>query len=160
MLKIILLLTLLIVPIIIGIEMKGDIVKRRQQLESVVVMINEISLQIRYNNTPLPEIISHFKNDERFSSLEIPDYNSVLDFADAVISNSSCRLKPNESSTFKDFFIALGSTDTDGQINHCGYYKSKFTDFLCNTKENDIKLCKVYPSLGAFFGIFLLIMFI
>lgn len=160
MMKITLLLILFIVPIIVGIEMRGDIIKRRRQLESVVVMINEINSQIRYNSTPLPEIISHFKSDERLKSLEISDYRNISDFAQTVTSNNACVLKTDEKQAFKDFFNALGSTDTDGQINHCEYFKSKFSDFLSNTKEDDIKMCKVYPSLGAFLGLFLLIMFI
>ena len=65
---------------------------------------------------------------------------------------SSFYLTDNDESLLTDFFSKLGSTDTDGQLEHINIYKISFKTACDNSLEEYKTKSRLYKALGFFVG--------
>ena len=62
-------------------------------------------------------------------------------------------LSKEDKSVIIQFAVKLGTTDTEGQLNHCQYYQKVFSDKARRLREESMTKSKLYRSLGFFSGL-------
>ena len=76
----------------------------------------------------------------------------ILDVLPDESLQSSFYLTDNDESLLTDFFSKLGSTDTDGQLEHINIYKISFKTACDNSLEEYKTKSRLYKALGFFVG--------
>lgn len=165
MLKTVLLILLFLLPTASGTAICRCIRLRRKQLDCAYMIAQEIETQIKYRALPLSEIIADIAQNEVYCCLVGRGFgcfghNCTSEFAKHISNSDKCCLKNDEKQLIADFLCGLGKTDVDGQLDFCELYKQKLKALAERSDKLDQKKLRLYPPLGAFLGLFLVIMFI
>ena len=105
---------------------KEFIVFTKEQIRFSLREVNEI-FALAYQNPEFKRYI--FKNGKI-------SFDNTENIAKSIESANDIRLKPIIRTHINTFFKGLGTTDTEGQINHCNYYISAFTIFGKKAQED------------------------
>lgn len=62
-------------------------------------------------------------------------------------------LSKEDKSVIMQFAVKLGTTDTEGQLNHCQYYQKIFSGKARRLHDESLSKSKLYRSLGFFSGL-------
>ena len=140
------------VPFCIGFLIKDSIGKRRRQLNLMIDIVRVFETEIKYNFSPVNEILNIIKTDKRFDVFKFDQQKKLQ--------TSNLYLKKHELSAMFEFFESIGKTDVEGQLKLCEYTKSKFQSFFDESADNDKKTAQISVNLGAFLGALVIIILI
>lgn len=104
-------------------------------------------LQQEYKNTKIPFISIALENLENNYSLYESWYNAVEKMPSAY------GLSNQEKSIIIQFGSKLGTTDIEGQSEHCSYFKNLFQEKASLLKNDYYIKSKLYRTLGFFSGL-------
>ncbi|MEE1012343.1 MAG: stage III sporulation protein AB [Acutalibacteraceae bacterium] len=137
--------------------------KKTDIINGILLMISVIETQLRYACLPVNDLIRILCGTEKLSGLrflhlckEKLDKNKPFPEAwkcSVEECDELCRMLGKH----KDYLTGLGSdigtTDLEGQLGCCEYYKQIFKKELAVREENSKKYSKVYPALGLMLGV-------
>ena len=106
-----------------------------------------ILLQQEYENIKLPLISNITENLKNNCSLH-ESWSNALNSTSALYGLSN-----EEKSIIIQFGSKLGSTDVQGQTEHCNYFKNLFESKANSLKEDYTTKAKLYRTLGFFSGL-------
>ena len=137
--------------------------KRVSFLESIILMISTAETQLKYACLPVSDLLKIFNENTALSELEfIRSCREKVCFGEPFpdawresIENEAefCRLLGNSAKNLVSMGSELGSTDLDGQLSCCGYYKNLFEADLEEQREKSEKYSRLFPSMGLLLGI-------
>lgn len=134
--------------------------KRRIKLFETLALLSEnIALHIRYNSC---DIFSVLQTEQKTLKSELTDTitqylaqgNTV---AESFIQSTQQQtykyvLHAEDKEIIRQFGSKLGASDTEGQLNHCEYFKTLFSEKAKRLQQESIVKGKLYRSLGFFSG--------
>ena len=139
--------------------------ERTALLERIIYMINLISIQIRYKNTDLYELLNCLISDTYLNKLRFlktcrnyiqSDYS--FDRAwEQSIQKSVVSLDKTDIELLNTFGQNLGKSDLGGQLNNCELHLESFNRQLNNSKDNEIRHGNFYFRLCVITGVFIVI---
>lgn len=135
---------------------------RRDFLISFIDFLSTLETGIRYSNDDIITLVKKSMPDSMSDIFKGSSGNDFRGFWDNSILQipKIYGLNKEDYSLLNEFGRHLGTTDTQGQINHISLYKSLFESQLTKS-ENDYKnKSKLYKLLGFFSGSMLALMFI
>ncbi len=137
--------------------------KRVSLLNDIVFMLSVAETQLRYACIPVNDLLNIFNENNRLKSLIfIKECRERVTSGEAFppawnesIQNQKelCFLIRDVLPYLIQFGEDLGSTDLDGQLNCCEYYKQIFLKELAEREEQSKKHSKLFPVLGVMLGI-------
>ncbi|MBQ2847498.1 MAG: stage III sporulation protein AB [Clostridia bacterium] len=137
--------------------------KKTEILNDIVAMLSVAQTQLRYACMPVGSLMRILAENRRISNLgfisscvkktEIgkafpPSWRESIEEEKEL-----CRLIPDVLSYLFQFGEELGSTDLEGQLSCCEYYKQIFQKELEMRDEQNKKYSKLFPTLGVMLGI-------
>lgn len=137
--------------------------KKTNIINDILLMLSVTETQLRYACLPVSDLMRILCETEKLSALPFLsackdklDKNEPFPLAwkqSIEECGELCRLLGNH----KDYLIRLGSdigtTDLEGQLSCCEYYKQIFKKELAVREENSKKYSKVFPTLGLMLGV-------
>lgn len=137
--------------------------KRVTQLDRTVRMINEIENTIRFQSTDIGSIMIELENRQEYADLTFLEVcrsalrggHSVQQALVEALHTGSANLYFNDRDRdlLADFFAKLGTSDLEGQINNCLYFKNQLEEQLREAKTSYEQKHKLYVFLGLFSGL-------
>ncbi len=132
-------------------------------LREAVSFITNVENRLRYSREPLASLVNASVHTcgENFTDFLL-SVCSLLEagktfpeaWSEALGENRDLlRCFGDFSSLWLDFGSELGTTDIEGQLASCGYYKSLFEAELKVREENCTRSSKLFPPLGFLLGI-------
>lgn len=161
--KLIGLLMIVLIGAMLGVKKSAGFSNRAKQLECCISMINTMSTEIRYQSTPLNEIIDVLSRREEYKPLWfLPGCTKLchekMSFPKAWQASiheqsKDCSLKKDDCDILIAFGNSLGTSDTDGQLANCTLHTSLLEDSLKVARKDRDGFGKLYSSLGLLLGI-------
>ena len=134
---------------------------RRRELEAAVGLVEYIKNEIRLCSEEYGEILRLAAGNDRFDRLtflkqiENCNNNPLSDrsvspaeiICRAIDNDEECCLNDSDRRLLKDFFMSVGTTDREGQINNCRIYRQRLDDRLRAAAEEEKKKYNLYKTL-------------
>ena len=145
---------------VIGFYLSLLLQRRMMLFDNLVLFITNVSTSIRYNSNDIYSILL-----KEYPYTKIPFLDTVLVKLEQgnSVDKSWCNgvdalpfshgLRKKDKAVIKQFGSKLGTTDVDGQISHCEYFKNLYLSLAQQFKDEYTKCSKVYRSLGFFSGL-------
>lgn len=137
--------------------------KRVALLETILLMISSAETRLRYACLPISDLLKALNENTALSELEfIKTCREKICFGEPFpdawkesieTETELCRLLGESSKSLISMGAELGSTDLEGQLSCCGYYKKLFECDLEEQREKSGKYSKLFPSMGILLGI-------
>ncbi len=136
-------------------------------LKDVLAMLSFVETQLHYIRIPVSELMKNLSESSVTSNLKfIRKCSEMLEegFAFSVawkVSIESSELKKMLPEAYKSLALLgdeIGSTDIEGQLSCCEYYKQIFSAMLSECEEKCKRNTKLCPPLGLLLGISVAIM--
>lgn len=154
--------------ICVGVNYARELKDRTKLIESTLLMIKQIKIEIEFLNLPLFEMVQKISKSDSFKSL---DYLSNccclikegIDFPLAwnrAIKESLEKYNRSEKDKLLLLGESLGSTDISSQISMLNVYESYFLQEATLAKEKEKKYASLYITLGVLFGSMMFIIII
>ena len=134
-----------------------------RELEASIVMIEELSLQIRYRALPVYELASALESSKgleplRFIGTLSEHIENERDFSIAWSnaidsSKDQTSLKEDDIKILISVGNELGKSDIDGQISTLSLYRDMLSRSLKSAIEEKHNKGKMYRNLGALIGV-------
>lgn len=152
-----------LLPALLGFSMASRLSRRIAVLNELKLLISEIKEQIRYSSREICPLLKMIGGKGCYSNLlflnELTDdgvWNPRLKDDDLL----SCGLCKEDLSAVKNFFLGLGTSDTEGQISHCELYFAELTKMAGEAERLQSDKGRLYRTLGMIGGIGVAIMLI
>ncbi len=120
-------------------------------------MIENIELLLSFNNMTIQNLFKNLSENETYSLLRFikPIYKNMESGIDKYILgdvnishiNNNYYLKKDDKDNLKNFLIALGKSDLNGQISNCILYKEIFKKNLDDVEKTEMLQCKNFSIL-------------
>lgn len=146
-----------------GIYLASRQTKKMQVVQDILLMLSVTETQLRYACPPVSDLLRTLCETEKLSALGFAEKCKIAvsngdAFPDAwkqsVESDYElCGLLGDSKNHLVRFGAELGSTDIEGQLGCCEYYKQIFEKELALREENEKKYTKLYPALGLMLGV-------
>lgn len=132
-------------------------------ITDVISMISSVENRLRYSCPPLSDVLRALV-DSGCGRLS-PFVNSCAQavacgipfptaWKESLLNERElCRLLDGEENSLIKLGEALGTTDIEGQLSCCEYYKSIFETELSERREKSVRYSKLFPPLGMLLGI-------
>lgn len=137
--------------------------KRVTLLENILLMISSAETRLRYACLPIADLLKSLNENTALSELVfIKTCREKVCFGEpfpdawkeSVESETElCRLLGKSAKNLMSMGAELGSTDLEGQLSCCGYYKKLFECDLEEQRDKSGKYSKLFPSMGLLLGI-------
>lgn len=137
--------------------------KRVTVLETLILMLSVIETQLRYACLPVSDLLKVLDENPGLSELGfIKPCREKVCFGEAFpdawresveAETELCRLLASSSESLASLGADIGSTDLEGQLSCCEYYKQLFSRELAVQEEKSQKYSKLFPPLGLMLGI-------
>lgn len=138
-------------------------VKKTELISDILLMISVIHTRLNYDCLPVPDLLRVLTSTDKLKNLRfirecIEMLGAGMPFptawknaveADPEFCLMLDNCKPNLIQLGED----MGTTDVEGQLACCEYYRQIFEKELADREENSKKYSKLYPSLGVMLGI-------
>lgn len=139
-------------------------------LKDILTMLSLAETQLRYLHITVAELMKNLSESAAVSGLKFISVCSEMLEEGASFSlawknsiEEDGELKKLLPETYKSLVLLgdeIGSTDLEGQLSSCGYYKQIFTAALSEREEKCRRSSKLCPPLGLLLGITVAIMII
>lgn len=146
-----------------GVYLASRNTQKLQVVQDILLMLSVIETQLRYACLPVSDLLRVLCETEKLSSLGfIEECRNYLvkgeAFPDAwkkAVENDRelCSLLGEEKKHLIRIGADIGSTDIDGQLSCCEYYKQIFEKEIALREENEKKYARLYPALGLMLGV-------
>ena len=146
-----------------GVFASSYCIKRAEILSTVILMINAIETQLRYACLPVSDLLRVLADNPAFSQLgfikctreKICFGESFPDaWKESVESEAEvCRVLSGSAQHLFALGTEIGSTDLEGQLSCCEYYKDIFSKELEIQQEKNRRYSRLFPPLGLLVGI-------
>ena len=137
--------------------------KRAEILSTVILMITTIETQLRYACLPVPDLLRVLGNNPALSQLGfIKCTREKICFGEpfpdawreSVESETEVfRVLSDSAKYLSALGSEIGSTDLEGQLSCCEYYKNIFAKELEIQQEKNRRYSRLFPPLGLFAGV-------
>ena len=144
--------------------------QRVEILKSIITMLSVAETQLRYLHIPVAELMKNLSESSAVSDLkfigrcsEMLENGAPFSVAWKNSIEEDSEIKKLLPATYKSLALLgdeIGSTDLEGQLSSCGYFKQIFTAALSECEEKSKRNSKLCPSLGILLGISAAIMMI
>ncbi len=137
--------------------------RRVSVLETVILMITSGESRLRYACLPMSDLLKALNENKSLSELGFiktcrekvcfgTDFYSA--WKESIESETEfCNLLGKSAKSLISMGSELGSTDLEGQLSCCEYYKKIFENDLEEQREKSLKCSKIFPSMGLLLGI-------
>lgn len=143
---------------------------RRAELENALELIRLLDLEISYRKDSLHKTFKRvsilkpcwFSDVLEECSQMLTQQNSLHEAWDYALKNnlSSCPLQSKDIEILKDISMGLGRSDTQGQKNIFRPAVTRFEASINDAKNIELKMGRMYRSLGIASGIVIAVMLI
>lgn len=137
--------------------------KRVALIGDIILMLNVIETQLKYACLPVSDLLRVLSENSGLSDLEfIRCTRERVCFGqpfpeawrECIESEPElCRMLSGSAHYLTRLGADIGSTDLDGQLSCCEYYKKIFEKELELQEEKSRRYSKLFPSLGMLVGI-------
>lgn len=137
--------------------------KRAETLSTVLLMISVIETQLRFACPPVSDLLRVLGENPALSEFGfIKCTREKMCFGEAFpdawresieTEPELCRILSGALRHLTALGAEIGSTDLEGQLSCCEYYKNIFSAELENQQEKNKKYSKLFPPLGLLAGI-------
>lgn len=137
--------------------------RRADLLGSIIRMIAVTETQLRYMNAPVCDLLKVLSENPSLSQLGfIKCARERVCFGEAFpdawresieTETEMCRMLAGSVRHLVALGADLGSTDLEGQLSCCGYYREIFRKELELQEEKSKRYSKLFPPLGLLAGI-------
>lgn len=137
--------------------------KKTAVIADVLLMITVIETQLRYICLPVSDLLRTLCDNSRLENLcflkkckDRVDNGEPFPQAwkeSVENENELCRLLSGHCSYLLRLGADIGSTDIQGQLSCCEYYKDIFAKELKEREENGKKYSRLYPTIGLMLGV-------
>lgn len=137
--------------------------KRVTLLGTVILMVSSAETRLRYACLPVADLLKSLNENTALSELKfIKICREKVCFGEAFPDawkesiegeTELCRLLGKSAKNLVSMGAELGSTDLDGQLSCCEYYKKLFECDLEEQREKSGRYSKLFPSMGILLGI-------
>ncbi len=155
---------------VIGIYLSTLEKQRVGALKNILTMLSLAETQLRYLHIPVAELMKNLSENSAVSGLrfiavcsEMLENGAAFSLAWKNSIEEDRELKKLLPETYESLVLLgdeIGSTDLEGQLSSCGYYKQIFKAALSEREEKCRRSSKLCPSLGILLGISAAIMII
>lgn len=131
-------------------------------LQSFSEFLCTLETNIRYNADEIITLINKCATNRMLDMFSVEDQSDYKTFWQSCVRSipNSYGLKQEDYNLLFDFGRLLGSTDTEGQLNHIQLYKSLFQSQCKNAEEQYKSKARLYKILGFFAGAVIAVMFL
>ncbi len=146
-----------------GIYLASRNTKKLKAVQDILLMLSVTETQLRYACLPVSDLLRVLCETEKLSSLSFIAVCRDLFLRGEPLANAwkcsvendseFCSLLGEEKKYLVQIGMELGSTDIEGQLGCCEYYKQIFEKEIVLREENEKKYAKLYPALGLMLGI-------
>lgn len=160
---------LIITTSLAGIAFSKRLTERVKLLAQIRLMLEELSIQIRYQSSTVAELLESLRQNPQLAQLSFFDtvqknLCAGQPFADAwctgVAHFSEISLQKEDTLLLKSIGLSLGTSDVEGQLSTLELHKSTVGQLLERAIAERDKKTKLYRSLGVLTGVFLSILFL
>lgn len=154
----------------IGIYLSSLEKQRVGALKNILTMLSFAETQLRYLHITVAELMKNLSESAAVSGLEfIGRCSGMLEngvpfslaWKNSIEEDGELkRLLPETYESLISLGDEIGSTDLEGQLSSCGYYKQIFAAALSEREEKCRRSSKLCPPLGLLLGITVAIMII
>lgn len=136
--------------------------KRISSLKSFISFIYLTESSIAYCDDPVAVIFEKAKLDGNIAVLPfLSDVGGeTVDLTAVKNSRSKTALNEGDCTLIASFFSSLGTTDREGQLEMCGYYKKQFEQLLDSALSKRNEQVRLMRFGGAAIGIFIFILLV
>ena len=137
---------------LMGFYLSYRLKRRLKLLNALCELMSSLCTGVRYSRENVITLVR--RSSPRLILDVLPDENNPRTFLQKTVESlqSSFYLTDNDESLLTDFFSKLGSTDTDGQLEHINIYKISFKTACDNSLEEYKTKSRLYKALGFFVG--------
>ena len=147
-----------------GIWFSRRLKERERFMSSVILLINELTVQIKYTNTEIGTMLKHASRNQAYQNLlfvtSCTDINENGDFH--PLWNEGVKKQPYLTPADRELLLALGDrlgeTDLDGQLSFLELTCEMLKKQQQEAAENYRKKGRMYRSVGFLCGLALGIM--
>ena len=120
---------------LMGFYLSYRLKRRLKLLNALCELMSSLCTGVRYSRENVITLVR--RSSPRLILDVLPDENNPRTFLQKTVESlqSSFYLTDNDESLLTDFFSKLGSTDTDGQLEHINIYKISFKTACDNSLE-------------------------
>lgn len=148
----------------VGLYLSSKEKKHTSTIEAIEKMFCETRLMLKFESVTFKELIGYLKKSSQTKMLRFLEIDeNSLDLRHIIIRSikeNKDNLYDNEIFQLESFFSQFGETDLDGQIALAERYGEIFRESLQKLREESVKKCRLYNSLGVLGGAFVAIMLI
>lgn len=155
----------------LGVSASMHLNRRTKTLGQVEKMIVRMDAQIRYTATPVWELVSKAAACDEFSQLSFLKEVGVQQEAQRVDFSTAwgrcierhgkgADLSREDQELLMEFGKGLGTSDIEGQLNHCRLYQDLFVKQRLLAEQEAAAKGKLYVTLGAAGGMGLALLWI
>lgn len=147
-----------------GFSFSSKVKRHIRDIEAINHMFDEIIMMMKFNAVTFKDLIIHLRNCPHIRSFKFLDVDlSAFDIRESIlksINNNFDNLNKYEADQLYSFFLQLGLSDLDGQLLMAEKYHEFFQLRLENLREEGLKKCRLYNSLGVLGGAFIAVIFV
>ena len=133
-------LLLSLTPFLFALDYKSNLKKQSEFITCFKEFVAFTKEQIRFSMREINEIFALAYQNPEFKRYIFKNgkisFNNTENIAKSIENANDIRLKPIIRTHINTFFKGLGTTDTEGQINHCNYYINAFAAFSKKARED------------------------
>lgn len=136
--------------------------KKTNIINDILLLLSVTETQLRYACLPVSDLMRILCETEKLSALRFlhickdrleknePFHSAWKQSVEEC--GELCRLLGNHKNYLIQLGADIGTTDLEGQLGCCEYYKQIFKKELAVREENSKKYSKVFPALGLMLG--------
>ena len=148
----------------IGMYLSAKEKRHAATIGAIEKMFCETKLMLKFEAVTFKELMGYLKKSSqtrelKFLSVNENSLNLRQDIIGAIKKNED-NLSDDEVFQLEGFFLQFGETDLDGQILLAEKYGEVFRERFETLRQENIKKCKLYNSLGVLGGAFIAVMLI
>lgn len=140
----------------VGYYMSKSLGRRRKFLNSFIVFLNSLAINIKYNSEDIYTLVARCADSKELQSLCIKlDYSKSfysLWQGGVLTIPKAYSLNKKDIELLMEFGSQLGKTDVDGQLKHIELYKIMFLKQLADAEEQVSQKSRLYKTMGFFIG--------
>lgn len=147
-----------------GFSLSSRVKEHLRKVSAINDMFSEVIMLIAYNAVTFRELIAYLKDRSLTSSLKFLDVDvDSVDIRENVVQavrENQDNLEEEEVRQLCGFFMQFGTSDLEGQLLMARKYQEYFRTRLQDLREESMKKCRLYNSLGALGGAFIAVILV
>lgn len=136
----------------VGLFFGNRLVKKDEYFKSLLALTNKILTEVKFRQNTIKSIFKEFsENNKTQLNIHINDFLNCTNYSNLNLTKRIILEK--ELIEVKNFFLSLGTVDSQTQIFELENYKNIFTEFSAEATKNRKQKASMYVKLGFFAGL-------